>query len=466
MPTPAIQNFAAPSRLRGNSQPARSEAHDGFEHLLEDARRREPAPESTKPQPKAPSPRKSKSSRADSTKPDRDPAAASPESTEAPAENPTQPDDDSATPIENTDAAALEHEPENKPSELVAKAEGIPADPLALITAAPIPPQTVAQTDVTPPVSEALATESVAAAAKSQGQAVPGQPSAAFADGAPADLLETGANPARLPDEPVATEPSGEPTESPAQPPKPVVRALGNQDSQSRSSPDRQGGDDPSQLPKTLAAAPETSDSIESAPIDVANAIADPAASEHPLNRTTFEPAVQLTGQPSNPAHATVTTKPAQPATHTPEPPELHFAQNNHDRIVTGVRTQLLPHGGSMQLRLDPPELGALQVMVEMRDGVMTATFQTSNEQATQLLSHSLNHLKTVLESQGVGVDRLQVQQAPKSENASTGQDQKQQQDQSWTEDHASRQEQQRKELLKRMWRKISGNADPLDLVA
>ena len=118
-----------------------------------------------------------------------------------------------------------------------------------------------------------------------------------------------------------------------------------------------------------------------------------------------------------------------------------------------------------MQIRLDPPELGALQVMVEMREGVMTATFQTSNDEATRLLSHSLNHLKSVLESQGVSVERLQVQQAPKNESSNAGEEQRHQQ-QNGSEDHASRQEQQRKELLRRMWRKIAGDADPLDLVA
>src|SRR6185312_7102066 len=109
----------------------------------------------------------------------------------------------------------------------------------------------------------------------------------------------------------------------------------------------------------------------------------------------------------------------AAAAANAPAPaPEGDFAQTNHTRIVSEVRGQLLPHGGTMQIRLDPPELGALKVMVEMRDGVMNATFQTSNENATQLLSHSLNQLKHVLETQGVSVERIQVQQAPKSEQS------------------------------------------------
>ena len=69
-----------------------------------------------------------------------------------------------------------------------------------------------------------------------------------------------------------------------------------------------------------------------------------------------------------------------------------------------------------MHIRLDPPELGALQVSVQMKDGVMTATFQTSNDDATKLLSHSLGQLKHALETQGVSVDKLHVTQGPRDE--------------------------------------------------
>jgi flagellar hook-length control protein FliK len=145
-------------------------------------------------------------------------------------------------------------------------------------------------------------------------------------------------------------------------------------------------------------------------------------------------------------------------------PPEARFAQDNHPQIVSGVHGQLLPNGGSMQLRLDPPELGALHVTVQMRDGVMTASFGTANDQATRLLTHSLGQLKTALESQGVSVEKLHVEQSPR-EQRSTGGEGRQPQDQS-AADHPAQQEQQRREMLRRMWRRLSGGQDPLDLVA
>ena len=138
------------------------------------------------------------------------------------------------------------------------------------------------------------------------------------------------------------------------------------------------------------------------------------------------------------------------------------FAEANHASIVAGVRGNLLPNGGSMQIRLDPPELGALNVQIEMKNGQMNAMFQTSNDDATKLLSHSLGQLKTALESQGVNVDKIQVQQSPKENfkhsHDTTGQNPQQDQAQ-------AKQDQERKDMIQKMWNKLRG-VDDLDMVA
>lgn len=148
------------------------------------------------------------------------------------------------------------------------------------------------------------------------------------------------------------------------------------------------------------------------------------------------------------------------------QPPEVKFAQDNHDSIVKGVQTQLLPRGGTMTIRLDPPELGALNVILSIKDGIATASFTTSNEQATQLLSHSLSQLKSAMESTGVTVDKIQVQQAPKNQDSQSSRDDNQQRGQGGGDEMARQQEQQRKEMLRRMWRRLSIGSDPLDMVA
>jgi flagellar hook-length control protein FliK len=101
-------------------------------------------------------------------------------------------------------------------------------------------------------------------------------------------------------------------------------------------------------------------------------------------------------------------------------------------------------------------------VSVQVRDGNISASFQTSNEQATRLLSHSLAQLKGALESAGMTVEKLQVSQTAR-ENSHQGGDSSDSH-QRTAQDSASRQQQQRRELLRRMWQKLSG--DPLDLVA
>jgi flagellar hook-length control protein FliK len=151
-----------------------------------------------------------------------------------------------------------------------------------------------------------------------------------------------------------------------------------------------------------------------------------------------------------------------------PVPREAQFAEANHAQIVTGIQAQLLPNGGSMQLHLNPGELGSMSVSVQMRNGVMSATFEASNDQAARLLTHSLGQLKTALETQGVSVGALHVQQAPRTAapnpggNSNSGENS----DSSAGDKSAQQQEQQRKEMLRKMWRRLNGGKDPLDMVA
>lgn len=148
-----------------------------------------------------------------------------------------------------------------------------------------------------------------------------------------------------------------------------------------------------------------------------------------------------------------------------PAPPEVRFAEANHNDIVKSISTELLPRGGTMKIRLDPPELGALQVTLSIKEGIVSASFQTSNDEATKLLSHSLSQLKAQLETTGVTVDKLQVQQTPR-DNQTKSNDDPHQRNQPGQDDMARQQEQQRKEMLKRMWRKLTTGSDPLDMMA
>jgi flagellar hook-length control protein FliK len=215
----------------------------------------------------------------------------------------------------------------------------------------------------------------------------------------------------------------------------------------SRADPSHSKDADVAPQPTTAEAQPGTVKTI------VPSAAAPPAV---PAALTAPAPATH-----ASTAHATPPIPLAQSA-----PPEVDFAAANHGKIVTGIRGDLLPGGGTMQIRLDPPELGALQISVRMQDGVMTASFQTSTDDATKLLSHSLSQLKTVLETQGVSVEKLHVEQAPREQRSDNDRNQSQQHPNAAYDQTSARQDQQRKEMLRRMWRRLSFGSDPLDMVA
>ncbi len=168
-------------------------------------------------------------------------------------------------------------------------------------------------------------------------------------------------------------------------------------------------------------------------------------------------PAVGTTEKSATAAAALKSAGSAEPT------PQARFVEANQPKIVSSIQGQLLPHGGTMQIRLDPPELGPMQVSVHMKDGVMTASFETTSEHATKLLSHTLSQLKSGLEAAGMNVQKLQVQQSTKKDgqsnsNGDSGNAPQEQQQQ-------AQQEKQRREMVQRMWQKLAGG-DPLDLVA
>jgi flagellar hook-length control protein FliK len=172
-----------------------------------------------------------------------------------------------------------------------------------------------------------------------------------------------------------------------------------------------------------------------------------------------------------NPASQTPAPSSAQHVGNAPvvqqQTPVQQFAQANQPSIVSTIRGSLLPDGGTMNISLNPPELGAMQISVKMENGVMSASFQTSNEQATRLLTHTLGQLKDALEIQGVSVDRLHVHQASGSDSSSNQKsDSESGGKQSSQDGRSPQQEEQRRETLRRMWRRIRGQRDPLDLVA
>jgi flagellar hook-length control protein FliK len=230
-----------------------------------------------------------------------------------------------------------------------------------------------------------------------------------------------------------------------------------------------------------IAASPEkstnpqtasTTAQADAATADAGSAGASPAASDktHALSKFDSAMAELTQAMDSQNNQAAGHAPGAQSAALTPTPVaqtvDAQFAADNHAQIVSSIHTQLLPGGGTMQIRLDPPELGALQVTVKMENGVLSASFQTSNDEATRVLTHSLGQLKTALETAGVSVARLHVQQAPKQEGSGSSGNEDNGKQQGSPDDRAAQQEQQRRENVRRMWARLAGGREALDLVA
>jgi flagellar hook-length control protein FliK len=83
--------------------------------------------------------------------------------------------------------------------------------------------------------------------------------------------------------------------------------------------------------------------------------------------------------------------------------------QSTFDQIVLGLRGKLDAKSGKADIRLEPPNLGSVRVSVSLENGALTAQFQSSSDAVRSLLKDNLEKLKSVLQSQGVTVDKLAV---------------------------------------------------------
>ncbi len=79
-------------------------------------------------------------------------------------------------------------------------------------------------------------------------------------------------------------------------------------------------------------------------------------------------------------------------------------------RAVRGLRAAVLQHGGTVTLRLSPPEMGIVRIEMQMNEGVIRAQLVTQYTSARDLLSQRLGELRQALEGQGLVVERLSVQ--------------------------------------------------------
>jgi flagellar hook-length control protein FliK len=66
--------------------------------------------------------------------------------------------------------------------------------------------------------------------------------------------------------------------------------------------------------------------------------------------------------------------------------------------------------GGPVEMRLSPPELGSLQVKIQVKDGVMTAKMEVETPAARNALLDNLPALRDRLEQQQIRIDKFDVE--------------------------------------------------------
>lgn len=93
-------------------------------------------------------------------------------------------------------------------------------------------------------------------------------------------------------------------------------------------------------------------------------------------------------------------------------------AQSSHtDRaaviaqVQRGLASMLRSGGGEMTLRLRPDHLGELKIRMHTEDGGVRASFETRSDGAREAIERGLVRLREQLESKGIRVDELRVDQ-------------------------------------------------------
>jgi hypothetical protein len=124
-------------------------------------------------------------------------------------------------------------------------------------------------------------------------------------------------------------------------------------------------------------------------------------------------PGVESVG-PAPAAPARESAQAAAPAPDLPPAPspDAEMTEQNVARLARGLRAAVQQNGGAVTLRLTPPELGEVRIQMQVHQSHVTASLQVEQDSVNALLSHRLGQLRHALESQGLVVDRLEVQTA------------------------------------------------------
>ena len=84
--------------------------------------------------------------------------------------------------------------------------------------------------------------------------------------------------------------------------------------------------------------------------------------------------------------------------------------QGNVDRVVKVAKAVVARGSSTIQLRLEPPELGTLRIEMKHDGSGLTMHLQTTNARAQQLLQQNAGELHAALEASGIQTNKIDIQ--------------------------------------------------------
>jgi flagellar hook-length control protein FliK len=84
--------------------------------------------------------------------------------------------------------------------------------------------------------------------------------------------------------------------------------------------------------------------------------------------------------------------------------------QGNVDRVVKAAKAVVARGSSTIQLRLDPPDLGTLRIEMRHDSSGLTMQLQATNARAHQLLQQNAGELRAALEASGIQTNKIDIQ--------------------------------------------------------
>ena len=78
-------------------------------------------------------------------------------------------------------------------------------------------------------------------------------------------------------------------------------------------------------------------------------------------------------------------------------------------QVVDAIRVNISAESTSLEMNLNPENLGRVSLNIQSRDGVMTAQITAENDTARAAIESQLQILKDNIEAQGVRVEAIEV---------------------------------------------------------